>query len=155
MRRLTCRQIWIKCGALSLCLNLMLKTSVKLLRIGKLFITRITLCFQIIRKLFWRIGYTLLFSKICSLTIYFRLRNSNGSVVFTCRIIHSVKMMTSVVQVFFQDKLAAIAHVIGTDQLPIKSQVNLCWNWFFITYFVQQCILHVLPQKTSKLVTSS
>lgn len=31
--------------------------------------------------------------------------------------------MTSVVQVFFQDKMAAVAHVIGTEQLPVKSQV--------------------------------
>lgn len=33
--------------------------------------------------------------------------------------------MTSVVQIFFQDKMAAVAHVIGTEQLPMKSQVKL------------------------------
>lgn len=32
--------------------------------------------------------------------------------------------MTSVIQVVFQDKLAAVAHVIGADQLPMKSQIS-------------------------------
>lgn len=58
-------------------------------------------------------------------TIFNSLRRLDGNVIFTCRIIHSVKMMTSVVQIFFQDKMAAVAHVIGTEQLPMKSQVKL------------------------------
>lgn len=37
--------------------------------------------------------------------------------------LYTVSVMTSVIQVFFHDKLAAVAHVIGADQLPMKSQV--------------------------------
>lgn len=65
---------------------------------------------------------------ILSFIINHRLQNPNGNIVFTCRIIHSVKTMTSVVHVFFHDKLAAVAHVIGTDQLPIETQVMKCLN---------------------------
>lgn len=60
---------------------------------------------------------------ICQVASH-RLQNPNGNIVFTCRIIHSVKTMTSVVHVFFHDKLAAVAHVIGTDQLPIETQTS-------------------------------
>ena len=55
---------------------------------------------------------------------FFRLLNSNNEVLFTCRIIHSVQVMSSVVHVFHQDKMAAVAHVVGADQLPIDSQVH-------------------------------
>lgn len=60
-----------------------------------------------------------------SLIIFLRLPDLNGNVVFTCRIIHNVPLMTSVVHVFFYGNVAAVAHVIGTDQLPIDTQVNL------------------------------
>lgn len=60
-----------------------------------------------------------------SLINFLRLPDLNGNVVFTCRIIHNVPLMMSVVHVFFDRQMAAVAHVIGTDQLPIESQVNL------------------------------
>ena len=53
-----------------------------------------------------------------------RLLNSNNEVLFTCRIIHSVQVMSSVVHVFHRDKMAAVAHVVGADQLPIDSKVH-------------------------------
>lgn len=56
--------------------------------------------------------------------MHHRLRSKNGK-SFICRVIHNVQKMTSVLQFFFEDKLAAIAHFIGYDQLPKKSQVLL------------------------------
>ncbi|XP_062572685.1 uncharacterized protein LOC134234626 [Saccostrea cucullata] len=53
-----------------------------------------------------------------------RLRDPNGNIMFTCRLIHSVSVMTSVVHVFYHDKMAAVAHVIGSDQLPLETQVG-------------------------------
>ena len=32
-------------------------------------------------------------------------------------------MLTSVIQVFYQDKMAAVGHLIANDQLPLLSQV--------------------------------
>ena len=43
---------------------------------------------------------------------------------FTCRTIHSMPLMMSVIQVFFKDKMAAIGHLIASDQLPLPTQVN-------------------------------
>ena len=63
------------------------------------------------------------------LHFFFRLLNSNNEVLFTCRIIHSVQVMSSVVHVFHRDKMAAVAHVIGADQLPMDSQVH-----FFLVF---------------------
>ena len=62
---------------------------------------------------------------------FFRLLNSNNEVLFTCRIIHSVQVMSSVVHVFHRDKMAAVAHVIGADQLPMDSQVH-----FFLCFVI-------------------
>lgn len=56
--------------------------------------------------------------------MHHRLRSKNGK-SFICRVIHNVQKMTSVLQFFFEDKLAAIALFIGNDQLPKKSQVLL------------------------------
>lgn len=56
--------------------------------------------------------------------MHHRLRSKNGK-SFICRVIHNVQKMTSVLQFFFEDKLAAIAHFIGNDQLHKKSQVLL------------------------------
>nr|XP_011457180.2 uncharacterized protein LOC105349186 isoform X2 [Crassostrea gigas] len=59
---------------------------------------------------------------ICQVALH-RLRSKNGK-SFICRVIHNVQKMTSVLQFFFEDKLAAIAHFIGNDQLPKKSQIS-------------------------------
>ena len=56
--------------------------------------------------------------------LFFRLFNHAQQLKFTCRIIHSVPLMMSAVQVFFADKMAAVAHLIGTDQLPTPAQVK-------------------------------
>lgn len=61
--------------------------------------------------------------------MHHRLRSKNGK-SFICRVIHNVQKMTSVLQFFFEDKLAAIAHFIGNDQLPKKSQVYYFWILF-------------------------
>lgn len=42
---------------------------------------------------------------------------------FTCRVIHSLPLLMSAIQVFYHDKMAAVAHVISTDQLPLSSEV--------------------------------
>ena len=57
--------------------------------------------------------------------VNFRLQNYKGKVVFTCRMIHSVPLLMSVIQVFYRDKMAAVAHLIGSDQIPKPSQVCL------------------------------
>lgn len=64
--------------------------------------------------------------------MHHRLRSKNGK-SFICRVIHNVQKMTSVLQFFFEDKLAAIAHFIGNDQLPKKSQVLLL-DFIFIKF---------------------
>ncbi|XP_062592625.1 uncharacterized protein LOC134254077 [Saccostrea cucullata] len=53
-----------------------------------------------------------------------KLRDQNGNIAFTCRFIHSVNVMTSVVHVFYNDEMAAVAHIIGSDQLPLRNQVG-------------------------------
>ena len=42
--------------------------------------------------------------------------------------------MMSAVQVFFADKMAAVAHLIGTDQLPTPAQVHHNLFVFLIHY---------------------
>lgn len=64
--------------------------------------------------------------------MHHRLRSKNGK-SFICRVIHNVQKMTSVLQFFIEDKLAAIAHFIGNDQLPEKSQVLLL-DFIFIKF---------------------
>lgn len=63
--------------------------------------------------------------------MHHRLRKNGKS--FICRVIHNVQKMTSVLQFFFEDKLAAIAHFIGNDQLAKKSQVLLL-DFIFIKF---------------------
>ena len=58
--------------------------------------------------------------------VLFRLVNHTGSVVFTCRVIHSLPLLQSVVHVFYQDKMAAVAHLVGSDTLPLPTQVCMC-----------------------------
>ncbi|XP_025085903.1 uncharacterized protein LOC112559134 [Pomacea canaliculata] len=59
----------------------------------------------------------------CDVTSH-RLVNLDGFLQMTCRVIHSLPMMQSVVQVFHRDKMAAVAHLIGTEQLPLPNQVT-------------------------------
>eukprot|EP00918_Siedleckia_nematoides_P100140 GHVU01218982.1.p1 GENE.GHVU01218982.1~~GHVU01218982.1.p1 ORF type:complete len:751 (-),score=52.34 GHVU01218982.1:111-2363(-) len=43
---------------------------------------------------------------------------------FTAQVIHSRDQQMSAVQIYFQDKMVALGHLIGADQLPSPSQVN-------------------------------
>ncbi|XP_061188769.1 uncharacterized protein LOC133196936 [Saccostrea echinata] len=53
-----------------------------------------------------------------------RIRNADGEVMFTARVIHSSSLMTSVVHVYYHDKLSVVCHLIGSDTLPTPSQVQ-------------------------------
>ncbi|KAK7102022.1 uncharacterized protein [Littorina saxatilis] len=53
-----------------------------------------------------------------------RLVNHTGAVMFTCRIIHSLPLLQSVVHIFYQDKMSAVAHLVGSDTLPLPTQVQ-------------------------------
>ena len=47
----------------------------------------------------------------------------NGSPLFTVRIIHSLPLRMSAVQVFFQDKMVATSQLVGSEQFPTVNQV--------------------------------
>ena len=64
-----------------------------------------------------------------------RLINHTGSVVFTCRVIHSLRLMQSVIHIFYQDKMAAVAHLVGSDTLPLPTQVGHRLVDFFFLFF--------------------
>ena len=55
---------------------------------------------------------------------FFSLLNHTKRVVFTVRIIHSLPLMMSAVHVFFKDKMAAVGHLVGADQLPLPQLVS-------------------------------
>ena len=55
---------------------------------------------------------------------FFSLLNHTKKVVFTVRIIHSLPLMMSTVHVFFKDKMAAVGHLVGADQLPLPQLVS-------------------------------
>ena len=57
--------------------------------------------------------------------LFSRLTDQTQQILFTCRVIHSVPLMMSAVQVYYRDRMAAVSHLIGTDQLPIPSQVGV------------------------------
>jgi len=44
--------------------------------------------------------------------------------MFTCRVVHSIPLLMSAVQVFYTDQLVAVSHLIGTDQLPTSKMVS-------------------------------
>lgn len=48
-----------------------------------------------------------------------------GEMTFTCRVIHSIPMLMSAIQVFYHDKMVTVAHLIGPEQLPCSSEVRL------------------------------
>ena len=62
-----------------------------------------------------------------SFFFYFRFVNHTGEVTFTCRFIHSLPLLMSAVQVFYHDRMAAVAHLVGSDQLPLPEQV---YKWY-------------------------
>ncbi|KAK3600650.1 hypothetical protein CHS0354_031563 [Potamilus streckersoni] len=52
------------------------------------------------------------------------LKSRTGQMIFTCRIIHSLPLLMSAIQVYHHDKTVAVAHTIGSDQLPLSTQVE-------------------------------
>lgn len=59
----------------------------------------------------------------CNLESRGSLVNHSESVVMTCRVVHSQPLLQSAVQVFYQEKMAAVAHLVGLEQLPLPTQV--------------------------------
>ncbi|XP_046563454.1 glycine-rich domain-containing protein 1-like [Haliotis rubra] len=59
----------------------------------------------------------------CSVASH-KLLNHMKKVEFTCRIIHSLPLLMSAVQIFYHDKMAAVAHLVGPDQIPRPEQVS-------------------------------
>ena len=58
-----------------------------------------------------------------SYILFCRFVNHTGEVTFTCRLIHSLPLVMSAIQVFYHDRMAAVAHLIGSDQIPLPEQV--------------------------------
>ncbi|XP_052779826.1 uncharacterized protein LOC128217046 [Mya arenaria] len=50
--------------------------------------------------------------------------NHTGQVTFSCRLLHSVPLLMSAVQVFFQGRITAVGHLVGSDQVPLPSQLS-------------------------------
>ncbi|XP_059140779.1 uncharacterized protein LOC131928710 [Physella acuta] len=53
-----------------------------------------------------------------------KVTNHRGVPLFTCRLIHSQPLLQSAVHVFYQDKMVAVGHLVGTDQLPTPIQAK-------------------------------
>jgi len=53
-----------------------------------------------------------------------RLLNHAQQLQFTCRVVHSIPLLMSAVQVFHADQMVAMSHLIGTDQLPTSKMVS-------------------------------
>ncbi|KAJ8299322.1 hypothetical protein KUTeg_023382 [Tegillarca granosa] len=53
-----------------------------------------------------------------------KVKSPRGEVVFTCRVIHSLPLLMSVVQIYYHDQLSVVCHLIGSDQLPKPNQAN-------------------------------
>ncbi|XP_076116695.1 uncharacterized protein LOC143084171 [Mytilus galloprovincialis] len=60
---------------------------------------------------------------VCSVASH-KIVNMTGAVTFTCRIIHSIPLLMSAIHVFCKDKLSVVCQLIGSDQLPVYSQVS-------------------------------
>ncbi|ELT88483.1 hypothetical protein CAPTEDRAFT_202493 [Capitella teleta] len=52
-----------------------------------------------------------------------RLFNHAQQLMFTIRVIHSIPLMMSAVQVYHLDQMISVAHLIGTDQLPTDDMI--------------------------------
>ena len=53
-----------------------------------------------------------------------RLHNHKEEETFSVRIIHSIPLRMSVVEVMFQNRMAAVAHLVGCEQLPLPEMVR-------------------------------
>ena len=72
---------------------------------------------------------------------YFSLLDISGTTKFTIRIIHATNPQLSIVQVYYLDKMAAVAHTIGSEQLPPKALVRIG----YITWWPLQGLLPWYP----------
>ncbi|KAH3883478.1 hypothetical protein DPMN_007435 [Dreissena polymorpha] len=59
----------------------------------------------------------------CSVASH-RLRGHDGQTEFTCRVVHSLPLLMSAVQIFQHDRMVAVAHLIGSDQIPKPDEVS-------------------------------
>ena len=55
----------------------------------------------------------------------FRLLNEAGQLMYTCHVVHSIPLAMSAVQIFLADRMISVSHLIGNDQLPTPTQVQL------------------------------
>jgi len=62
-------------------------------------------------------------NRLCCCCCCNRLLNQAQQLQFTCRVIHSIPLLMSAVQVFHTDQMVAVSHLIGTDQLPTSKMV--------------------------------
>ena len=49
----------------------------------------------------------------------FRLSLVEQRAVFTVRVIHSLPLLMSAVQIYYRDKMIAVSHLVGTDTIPV------------------------------------
>jgi len=54
-----------------------------------------------------------------------RLYNKLATLEYTVRVIHSIPLHMSAVQVYKGDQMIVVSHLVGSDQLPSKHQVCL------------------------------
>ena len=62
----------------------------------------------------------------------FRLYNGKEDSVFAVRVMHSLPLNISVVQVLFRDKIVALSHQISSEQLPTVDQVSILYYIDFL-----------------------
>ena len=66
-------------------------------------------------------------------SLHSSLVNQYGNACYTATIIHSQQaVMSSVLVANALNQLQAVAHVIGTNQLPVPELVSNVCNWFSI-----------------------
>lgn len=58
-----------------------------------------------------------------------RIYNHLNHFEFTARVIHSIPLKMSAVQLFRKDKMVSVGHLIGTDQLPTIKNVGLDFQY--------------------------
>lgn len=79
-----------------------------------------------------------------SFTLFIYRITYEGKTIFTVRIIHSLPLRMSVVQVFHQDKMVAVSELVDNAQLPQPGQVCpsydfpllLLFHWDFFKQFI-------------------
>ena len=55
--------------------------------------------------------------------LFCSIKDYHGKTRFTARVIHSIVLKMSIVQIYYKDSLVALSHTIGNEQLPVNEQV--------------------------------